>query len=121
MMGRYDELIVYQKAFALSVKIHRLSRMFPREEIVGITSQVRRSSAAVCAIFAECYGRRTHRKYFLLKLQEMAGENAETQVWLDMAQALEMLSTRDYHELTDENQEVGRLIRFMITHPEKFS
>jgi four helix bundle protein len=121
MMGRFDDLILYKKAFALSVKIHRQTRQFPREEIVGITSQIRRSSAAVCAIFAECYGRRTHRKYFLLKLQEMAGENAETQVWLDMAQTLGMLSHGDYNALTEENQEVGRLIRFMITHPEKFS
>ena len=76
---------------------------------------------AVCAILAESYNRRMHRKYFGYKLQEIAGENAETQVWLDIAKQLDRFSDSAYQVLTELNQEVGRLVRHMINHPDQFS
>jgi four helix bundle protein len=120
-MGRYQDLFVYQKALQLTLLIYEESKTFPREDIMGITSQIRRSSAAVCAILAESYGRRRQEKYYLYKLHEIAGENAETQVWLDLAWKLNRMTDITYHALSDANQEIGRLIRHMINHPEQFS
>ena len=120
-MGRYQELLVYLKGLMLTLNTYEETKSFPKEDIMGITSQMRRSSAAVCAILAEAYGRRKQGKYFLYKLQEIAGENAETQVWLDIAWQLKRLKDSTYHALSDANQEVGRLIRHMINHPEQFS
>ena len=120
-MGKYQDLLAYQKAFTLAVRIYETTKSFPAEDLLGMTNQVRRSSTAVCAILAESYNRRTHKKYFQYKLQEIAGENAETQVWLDMAHHLNRCTESDYHELTNLNQEVGRLVRHMFNHPEQFS
>lgn len=120
-MGRYLDLLAYQKGLMLTLSIYEETKSFPKEDMMAITSQMRRSSAAVCAILAEAYGRRKQGKYFLYKLQEIAGENAETQVWIDIAWQLQRLPDDTYYSLSDANQEVGRLIRHMINHPEQFS
>ena len=52
-MGRYEDLIVYKKAFELAIDIYQQTKTFPAEDKMGIVSQIRRSSAAVCAILAE--------------------------------------------------------------------
>lgn len=47
-------------------------------------------------------------------------ENSETQVWLDFAKACEYISDKTYNELRSESEEVGKLLNYMIAHPEKF-
>jgi four helix bundle protein len=113
--------MVYQKAFQFALDIQVASSSFPEEEKYGLRSQIRRSSKSVCAIMAEAYIRRHHQKYFELKLAETYGENAETQVWLDFAYACGYLTQPIYRQLTDQNQEIGRLVRYMMRHPEKFT
>jgi four helix bundle protein len=51
---------VWAKAYALSLELYRLSRAFPREEIYGLTSQLRRASVSIGANLAEGCGRRTN-------------------------------------------------------------
>jgi four helix bundle protein len=119
-MGDYRDLILYQKAFQFAMDIHRETLLFPGHERYGLVSQIRRSSKSICAILAEAYLRRNQEKYFILKLAEIYGENAETLVWLDLARACDYLNEELFQELTDRNQEIGRLIRYMINHPEKF-
>jgi four helix bundle protein len=120
-MGDYRKLIAYQKAFQFALEIQSVSSLFPEDEKYGIRSQIRRSSKSVCAILAEAYTRRHQVKYFELKLGEIYGENAETQVWLDFAHACQYLQLSNYQKLTNQNQEIGRLIRYMLRYPEKFS
>nr|WP_262914103.1 four helix bundle protein [Portibacter lacus] len=54
-MGKYNELIAYQNAYKLAMRIFELSKKFPREEIYSLTDQIRRSSRSVCANLAESY------------------------------------------------------------------
>jgi len=46
-------MIVYQKAFDLAVRIFFLTKKFPKEELYGLSSQVRNSSRSTCANFGE--------------------------------------------------------------------
>ena len=55
--GAIDLLIVWQKAMALARKIYTISQNFPRDELYGITSQLRRCSVSIPANIAEGYGR----------------------------------------------------------------
>ena len=119
-MGNFRELIGYQKAYALALDIHRITTSFPKEEKYGITDQVRRSSRSVCSNLAEAYRRRRYPNHFVSKLHDCDAENAETEVWLDFAKDLNYLSNEAWIDLRNRNAEVGKLINYMINHPDKF-
>jgi len=119
-MGNFYDLIVYQKAFDLAMKIFDASKLFPSDEKYGLANQIRRSSRSVCANIAEAYKRRKYKNYFISKLNDVECENAETQVWLDFAFNCTYISPTKYQELTDENNEIGKLIWFMLNNSEKF-
>jgi four helix bundle protein len=120
-MGDYRTLFAYQKAFSLAMKIYQVSKRFPNEERYGLTAQIRRSSRSVCANLVEAYKRRKYKNYYISKLNDSETENAETQVWLDFAITCEYLTQEEYHQFKSENDEVAKLVLFMLNHPEKFS
>ena len=119
-MGYYKDLIGYKKAYELAMEIFVLSKKFPSEEKYSLTDQVRRSSRSVCANIAEAYRRRRYKDYFISKLSDAETENSETQVWLDFAQDCGYLTLEKYSELSTKNDEVGKLIWYMISNPDKF-
>ena len=119
-MGDYRTLLAYQKAFALAMKIYHLSRQFPSEERFGLTGQIRNASRSVCANIVEAYKRRRYKDYYISKLNDSETENAETQVWLDFALACKYFIEQDYQELKSDNDEVAKLVLYMINNPDKF-
>lgn len=119
-MGDYRKLIGYQKAFELAMEIFEITRKFPPEERYSLIDQIRRSSRSVCTNFAEAYKRRRYKDYFISKLNDSETENAETQVWLDFSQACKYISQDKHFDLTRKNDEVAKLILYMINNPDKF-
>src|SRR5689334_13504463 len=119
-MGDYRTLIAYQKAFSLAMKIYHISKRFPPEEKYGLTAQIRDSSRSVCVNLVEAYKRKRYRDYFLSKLNDSETENGETQVWLDFATACSYITQEEYKELKFENDEVAKLVLYMINNPDKF-
>lgn len=57
----FTELLVWQKAHKLTLEVYRLTKDFPKEEIYGITSQIRRASISISANIAEGYKRATRK------------------------------------------------------------
>lgn len=120
-MSTYKTLIVYRKAYSLALEIHTVTKSFPRSEMFGLISQIRRASKSVCANFAECYTRRRYRKFFQNKLSECLSENNETAVWLYFAKDLKYLTEEKYEDLYYRNTEIGKMLGYMLLNPEKFS
>jgi four helix bundle protein len=120
-LGHYKQLLVYQKAYALAIKIFHVTKEFPLDEKYSLTDQVRRSSRSVCTNMAEAYKRRKYRNHFLSKLSDCASENVETEVWLDFSKDCQYLDINLHRELVELNSEIGRMITYMINNPEKFS
>lgn len=116
----FKELIVYKKAFSLSMEIFKLSKEFPREEKYSLTDQIRRSSRSVCANIAEAYRKRLYIKNFISKLTDSDAENSETIVWLDFALECNYLGKEVHSQMVNESIEIGRLLNYMILNPEKF-
>lgn len=116
----FRELIAYQKAFELSMEIFSLSKNFPSEEKYSLTDQIRRSSRSVCANIAEAYRKRRYTNHFISKLTDSDAENSETNVWLEFALKCGYLHKEKFIELSNYNVEIGKIINFMINHPEKF-
>ena len=119
-MGSFRDLIVYKKAFALSMSIFRLTKKFPSDEKYGLTSQVRRSSRSVCSNLAEGYRKRQYAAHFTSKASDADMENTETSVWLDFALACEYIDEPTFNSLMGVTVEIGKLLNHMIEHPEKY-
>ena len=119
-MGYYKDLLAFKKGYELALEIFELSKKFPSEERYSLTDQFRRSSRSVCSNLVEAYRRRRFKDYFISKLNDAESENAETQVWIDFAYDCKYISKNKCMELTAKNDEVGKLIWFMINNPDKF-
>ncbi len=119
-MPGYKTLLAYQKAKQVADEIFIVSKTFPPEEKYSLTDQIRRSSRSVCACMAEAYRKRKYPAHFVSKLTDSDMENGETEVWLDFAKDCNYLNGEKYNQLLSLNEEVAKLLAYMINHPEKF-
>lgn len=116
----HEDLVVYQKAFEVAMRIFELSKKFPKEEKYSLTDQIRRSSRSVCANLAEAWRKRRYRAAFIAKLSDCEAEAAETQVWLKFAVKCEYLDVEQARELYGiYNQVLGGLVN-MINNPSRW-
>ncbi|MEE4176716.1 MAG: four helix bundle protein [Bacteroides sp.] len=116
----FKDLIVYQKAFDLSIRIFKISRSFPKEELYSLTDQIRRASRSIGANIAESWPKRRYVKSFVAKLIDAQSEACETIHWLDEVLALDYIAQEDHQELMALDLEIQRMLDAMITYPEKF-
>jgi len=116
----FKDLIAYQKAFQQACNIFDITLRFPKEERYSLIDQIRRSSRSVCASLAEAFRKRNYPKHYFLKLTDCQGENSETLVWLDFSLKCHYCTENEYNQLIELNNEVGKLLSFMMNNPEKF-
>ena len=110
----YAELLVWQKAYELTLEVFRVSEKFPRRDMFGIVSQMRRSSSAVPANIAEGFGRGTTRE-FLRSLQISRGELEETRYFLYLSRDLGRITPEEYERLNGICDSAGRLLNALVT------
>jgi four helix bundle protein len=120
MKEGFEGLRVYELAYAGAMEIFRLSKAFPPEEKYSLTDQVRRSSRSVCANTAEAYRKRRYHKHYVMKLTDADGETSETIVWLNFSKDCGYITEEIFESLSLRYNEIGKLLGFMIDHPEKF-
>lgn len=120
-MSSFRTLIAYQKSFKLAMKIFHLIKDFPPEEKYDLCSQIKRSSRSVSSSIAEAYRKRKYPAHFVSKISDADMENTETQTWFDYALSCKYINKVKYTELNKESEEVGKLLNYMMEHPEKFA
>ncbi len=82
-MGGFRELIVWRRAMDLAAGVHACSRRFPREEMFGLTSQVRRAAVSVPSNIAEGHGRETPAEFkHFLRISRGSAQEVQTQLLL---------------------------------------
>ena len=105
----YRQLIVWQKAISLAKQCYQVTRSFPKEELFGLTSQIRRASASVPANIAEGQGR-SHTKEYLNHLSIARGSLFEVETHLILSQEVGLLSKENLAELLMLSDEIGRML-----------
>jgi four helix bundle protein len=105
----YRDLIAWQKAMDLAESVYRVTANMPREELYGLTAQIRRACISVPANIAEGRGRRTHGE-FLNQLSISHGSVREVETHALLAGRLRFLTSDDVNALMELTAEVGRLI-----------
>jgi four helix bundle protein len=113
MAQDYRDLIVWQRAIELTVCIYKLTRTFPKEELYGLISQMRRASVSVASNIAEGRGRITPGEFrqFLGLAQ---GSTYELQIQLLVARKLGMGSDETLNEAELLSDEVSKMLGSFI-------
>jgi four helix bundle protein len=110
---RYQDLIVWQKARAFATEIYRATEDFPKTEVYGLTSQLRRAAVSVAANIAEGQGRLTVGE-FCHFLGQARGSLLELETQLAIAVDLHFLTSTEFETLKGRSSEVHRLLNGLI-------
>lgn len=112
-MQPFRKLLVWQTAHQLALQLYKTTRTFPTDERYGLTSQIRRSAASVCANLAEGCGRQTRRDFARFAYIAL-GSASELEYHLLMAVDLEILSREVYRPLEESVTRVKRMLTGLI-------
>jgi four helix bundle protein len=109
----FRDLKVWQKAHALTLAIYTTTREFPKEEVYGLTGQMRRAAASIAANLAEgCC--RSGDTEFARFAQIAMGSASELKYYPLLAQDLHLIDSPAYTRLFDEVNEVQRMLASLI-------
>ncbi|NEO42457.1 MAG: four helix bundle protein [Moorea sp. SIOASIH] len=112
-MRDFKKLKVWEKAHELTLSVYKATQVFPKEELYGLTSQIRRSSVSIPANIAEGCGR--NGKAELARFLHIAmGSASELEYHLLLAHNLNLLKAKDYECLAADVTEIKRMLTSFI-------
>lgn len=111
----YRDLLVWQRSIQLSVAVYRLTSEFPREELYGPTSQLRRAAVSMASNIAEGYGRGSKGEYTNF-LGIARGSALEVQTQLVIAEKLGFAAGEKLSNSTLLAEETGKMLWAMIAN-----
>ncbi|WFP76021.1 four helix bundle protein [Mesorhizobium sp. WSM4906] len=111
--GSYHDLVVWQQAMDLAVAVYGATKSWPKEELYGLTSQVRRSASSIPANIAEGYGREIRGSYQqFLRIAQGSLKELETQILI--AERTGIATKAAAVSLLEGTESVGKLLRLLI-------
>jgi len=105
----FKDLVVWQRSVALAVKIYQITKNFPREEIYGLTSQIRRAAVSIPSNIAEGHGKGS-RPSFASHTDIALGSAAELETQLEISLKIGYLSQSESDSLLIELTEIVRIL-----------
>ena len=111
----YEDLKVYEKSYKSALAIYRMTKRFPKEEIYGMTSQIRRAATSIPLNIAEGYAKRESQEEFKRFLRMAIGSSDEMQVLLEFAKDLEYIEKEQYSRAKAIYQEISKMLNGMIS------
>lgn len=112
-MATYKDLVAWQKAMELVTEVYRCTDGFPKEEIYGLTSQIRRAAVSIPANIAEGQGRLTPGE-FRQFLGYARGSLLELETLITVAANLNYLDREKLTSLSARSAEVGKLLNGLL-------
>ena len=110
----YEDLKVYEKSYKSALAVYRLSADFPREELYGMTSQIRRAATSIPLNIAEGYAKRSSQVEFKRYLMMALGSSDEMQVLLSFAKDLGYIDEDQYMKGREEYKVIAKMLQGMI-------
>jgi four helix bundle protein len=113
-MRDFRELVVWQKAHALTLKLYPRVMLFPNHELYGLISQIRRSASSIGANLAEGVGK--SKADFARFAQISYGSSSELHYHLLLSKDLEYLKQAEYEVFQEQLVEVKKMLTGLIQH-----
>ena len=108
-MRDFHNLLIWERSHQLTLDIYKVSRSFPKEELFGLTSQIRRAVSSVPTNIAEGCGRNSN-KDFAHFLQIAIGSASEVEYELLLAHDLKYINKDEYERLANETVAIRKMI-----------
>lgn len=107
-MNNYKELKIWQKSVDLAVKIYEMTQDFPKEEVYGLTSQIRRSGVSIPSNIAEGSGRNSNKEFnYFLGISHGSSYELDTQ--LIIANRIGFLKEEQFNDLQTDIDEIQKM------------
>ncbi|MBW2566617.1 MAG: four helix bundle protein [Deltaproteobacteria bacterium] len=113
MLKNYKDLKVWQKSYELCLGIYTITAKFRKEEIYGLTSQIRRSVVSIPSNIAEGYGRKTTRDYIRM-FYISYGSVCELETQILLAGGLDLIEKSELGTLKKDIAEIERMLTALI-------
>lgn len=108
-MKDFKKLLVWEKAYKFALEVYQVTKTFPKEEIFGLTSQIRRSSYSMSTNIAEGCGKESKAELFRF-MQITSGSVLETENHLMFSRDLHYIDKEEYSKLYAELQEIKKML-----------
>lgn len=108
-MSNFRNLLIWQKSMVLVTKIYTVTNNFPKEEVFGLTSQIKRSAISIPSNIAEGLGRESSKE-LLRFLKISIGSLFELQTQLEIAKNIIYLDKETFNNLYEDTRELERMI-----------
>ena len=108
-MSNFRNLKVWQKSMILTTNIYFAKKNFPKEEMFGLTAQIRRSTTSIPSNIAEGFGRESNKEY-LRFLNVSIASLFELQTQLEIGKNIEYLTEQEFNKIYDDSRELERML-----------
>ena len=108
-LNSYQDLLVWQKSVELCVEIYKLVKLLPKEEMYGLSDQMRRAVVSIPSNIAEGYTRNSTKEY-LNFLSIANGSRTELETQLIICNKIGYLTNENTEPALQECEEIGKMI-----------
>jgi four helix bundle protein len=112
-MRDFRDLQVWQRSMRLAEEVYAVTREFPREELFGLSGQLRRAAVSIPSNIAEGHGRDTD-KAFALFLTHARGSLCELETQIELARNLHLLNPEQSDHLQANAAEIGKMLNGLL-------
>lgn len=113
MIASYEDLEVYKESYKLALEVYKLTKNFPKDELYGLTSQIRRASTSITLNIVEGYGRLS-KEDFKRFLKISLGSTNETKTLLKFSKDLNYINDKEYKDIKNKYEILSKMIYSMI-------
>lgn len=113
--GNFEKLEVWQKSHQFVLSVYKITRLFPKEELYALTSQLRRSASSVPTNIVEGNEKKSTKEYIQF-LYTAKSSLAEAKYHLLLAQDLEYINITTFNELLNNINEIGKMLNGLIDY-----
>ena len=110
MIQSFRDLEVYRRSFEASVEMYQLTKSYPRDELYGLTSQIKRAATSIPLNIAEGYGKKETPDDFKRFLLMAIGSCNEMRVLLDLSARLGFIDETVHQKYEREYEEIGKML-----------
>ncbi len=119
-LENFTDLLTWQESHKVVISIYKLTKKFPKDELFGLISQMRRSAVSITSNIAEGFGRRTFKDKAHFYYQSR-GSISELKNQLILSRDIAYISEKEYHENSLQIDTAYKLLQGLITKTNSFS
>ncbi|MBI3627412.1 MAG: four helix bundle protein [Candidatus Sungbacteria bacterium] len=113
-MNSYRELLVWQKSIELTTETYRMTELYPKSEVYGLTSQIRRAAISIASNIAEGWSRKNIKEYNQF-LRIARGSAAELETQLLVSKNVGLLNTSNFDRFSQSRTSIMKMLNALIT------